>query len=1307
MQRCKKPFIWLLLFTLIASLIPNAALPVAKAAGDKPTSYFTPDNKDLRNTVDLTLDKGSNQLTRENVYKVTVPQIKIKGTFSKVTNSTLSIQAQQLNWEQLNSKWVEDATRINPGVIQPDLDSPDNRFEATITLHSGMNRLTFTGTQGLVQRSESFYVLYDNVPYLEKLQVLGGADKLDLNEGAQIVVAKDIITLEGNAQNATKITTSINGGSALATTLLQDGTFYSQQMKLNPGVNDLVVVVANGSDTLTFKYSLYFYDEKTPFVGLYLVDSNGNAQSLLDSNQPVFTESTTTARVFAQLLIPDYNNTDFNASAELKLDGKEVVGSEVKYYKGFKVSGDGKINAEQGSEIFIPSVKINTPAYRLVTFELTSLLLNEDTQNPPSVLKDQRHNLSVTYGTKTINKSVDFQYMPGHTVITDLKYLEGYDGGTNIPPGTSLNGAKLDSSDFYVMVVTNSKPDSVTGLEINYLPLASQPITYSYVTSPSDTQHIYKITGFKNGNQTVRFQYALSNAYKDARVSFASKNYIYIENLMDGQTYDVTANGRSLNIKGEYVDFDTLDSQYFLAEVFANGIKVKSNVPSENLDSGWLKNTGKFDINLDISIDNGPLVFGENRIVFTGTGVDEKGQAREVTKVLRIYIVDNNVSTITNFQPAVGRDRPDFPARDFGSDDPQLAKIFNLTPEFIYKDKVYTTSLREFDIVLRGSGAVKMNLNMGTKNILSASIPANSQDVADVTFASDRYNYDFAGNQGDFIMRIQDFISDKPGTYIYTLELINDTGAKTTQKLEIVREVGAYRILSPQPTVGNQIVVTKNFVHFDIEAEGATEVIIDKEVAERRTDLGENRFVLDYVGLKQDKSNKIKIQITRGNTKTNDTIEVFYTGAIGVDSQYMAPKVSNKYSAFNKSLELTFDKGSIMQSTDTRGITKSYPDTKLLFGIADPNTGIVERRNDYGNVIGFTGTGVESGYPSWILPDEYLGYFSSNFDRRNFVRISNVYWVSGGLGESGERGTANYKAATNGLVPYSVEGLFGDPETPSERKITPSSRGKLTIAFDKSVVDEAGTIVTVFRYNENRRWENIGGEVNTKNHTITVPFDEFGYYMVMKMGRGYSDITNHSWARNILNALYSKGIMNNIRFEQFGTDDQTTRGEFATLLVKGLNLPLNYDNNPTFSELVPGSSSATWDYKHIETAARAGIVTGLSEGIFGADQPITREQAAVMIARALKLKLPANDQKLKDALAKTFLDSGQIEVYAQPAVQAVYKAKIMSGTPSTPAGSKKAAYNFNPKSNMTRAEAGKIAVELLKKSTNVFPKNLS
>lgn len=1293
MQRMKKSFIWMILMALVVSMVPGFT-PAASAA-DAPTSFFTPDIKEIRDTTVL----KPADISRDNIkYHATESSLTVTGTYSKVTGSTLGVNVQQLIKDPKTELWVEDPTHVAPGVMQLDLDNPENRFKANLTLFSGVNKITFTGSQGLVERSETFYVIYDTVPYIEKLQVLGGAEKLDLNESAQMVIPRNQITLEGKAQNATKVTISANGEAALATTLLQDGSFFTPQLQLNPGLNSLKLVVQNASDSVTFNYQIIYYDDNNPVVGMYLTDSTNIAQSLLTGVRPTFTDDANKAKLYVQVLVPDYNGTPFKGSADVALNGNS--GADSAYYQGLNIDASGKLTEVGDSEILIPSLSNNTPSYRLVTFSIDTLPFKTNTDG--KFVTDQEHSLSIKYGSKTINKTFEFRFLKGNTVISDMKYLKGYnETDTNLPAGEPLNGAKVDSSDFYILVTTNSKPADPDGLVAQYLPLGTKGITIKKVKDISDTRYIYKITGFQNGNQTVRFNYTGSDAYKDVTISFASKSYIYVANLVDGQTYNInSSNLKDLTVEGQFIGFD-LQSPYFVADMTVNGLTVKSTTgesPTQWVD----KTNGDFKVQLKVSNDDsGDLVHGENRIIIRGTSKEG-----EIKKELRIYVVDENVSTISKFQPAAGKDRIAFPIGSYNFKDATWTKILNLTPDFIFKDNKYTTSLKNYDLVFRGSGATKANLKLGSSTILSVDIPKDNADNANVTFGdgSKTYAYNFAGSQNDFVMRIQDLVTDMPGTYVYTLELINSTGAKTSQKVELVREESPYRIISPQPSVGDQYVMTKNFVHFDIEAEGATSVVIDKQEAVKRPDLGENRFVLDYVGLKQDKSNKIKIDISRGSVKITDTIEIFYTGTVAVDAEYMAPKTASKYSVFNKKLELSFPKGTVMQSTDTKGINKYYPDTKLLFGIADPSTGLVERRNDYGNIIGFPGTGEDSGVPYWRIPDEYLLRFASTDKTSNFGRISDVYWISGGLGEGASK---EQQPATDGLQPYSVEAFFGDPEIPAERKITPSQRGTLTLSYDPNVVDEAGYTISVFRYNDKREWENIGGEVDAKKHTIAVPFDQFGYYKVMKLSRSYPDITNHGWARNVLNALYSKGIMNSVRFNQFGADDQTSRGEFATLIVKGLNLPINDGGQQTFADLVPGSSSATWDYSYIETATRAGIVTGLTDGIFAPDQPITREQAAVMIARALKLKLAVNDQKLKDAVAKQFLDSGKIDNYALPAIQAVTKAKIMAGSEVTVPGQKKASYNFNPKSNMTRAEAAKIAVELLKKSGNVVPKNLS
>ncbi len=90
----------------------------------------------------------------------------------------------------------------------------------------------------------------------------------------------------------------------------------------------------------------------------------------------------------------------------------------------------------------------------------------------------------------------------------------------------------------------------------------------------------------------------------------------------------------------------------------------------------------------------------------------------------------------------------------------------------------------------------------------------------------------------------------------------------------------------------------------------------------------------------------------------------------------------------------------------------------------------------------------------------------------------------------------------------------------------------------------------------------------------------------------------------------------------------------------------------TFVDVLSGSSSPKWDYYSIETAARAGIVTGMENNVFAADQLLERQQAATMIARANELKLSMRGDKLDASLDKIFTDRPQIDSYARPAVEA-------------------------------------------------------
>jgi hypothetical protein len=1289
MLRFKRPFVWLLLAALIVSMFPGKYTPLAAAAT---TTYFSPDELKLRDTVVLdpnVITAGAEGLiSRSSVYLTTNQNLSITGTYSQVTSSTMKVTVEQLT-QSTTGKWTTDSTRLTTGTVTPDANSPSNRFTTSgVVLYAGFNKITFSGMQGNLTRSESFYVLYDKVPYISSLQVLGGPAALNLNEGTQVVVPVDTVTLQGKVSNATQVILSLNGGTSLTTTLLEDGTFFSPSLTLKPGLSTIKINIKNASDSIDIERSLYFFDTNQPYASLNITHNLGSYNIL--NNIPTLSDSTTTEAGFSgQVLVP-YDSATFASSGKLTIN------------KG-ATSAVPITKVTVSSELTIPGADGVTPAYRLVTFTTSTDLtlvsgLNEFT-------------LAIDYGTYSSSLVYSYRYLPGEIVITDMYYLPGYSGTGGIKSISKLplSGQQMEKEDFYILVKTNVDIKTAK-LSATYLPLSNKalaltdpPITG--VDGQGTNEYIYKISSFSNGQQKVQFRYGTSQSYYNADISYVSKNYIYVSNLQDGQTYEFSSSSDTkLNVAGEYIGFDNFVS----AQVQVNGIDSES-LPTKVV-LGVTSNQKKFNFDLGVT-QSGPLVYGENKIVFTGISQDNGANQRVITKELKIYIIDTNVSNLTQFHPALGTGRTTFTTQSL-SNETERNKILLLPAEFVYKDEKYTTNTESYDLVLRGGGATILNLYKGSELIFSSAGITDMMGTSNNLLGPTPYKptgqyFDYYGSSNDFILRLRDFKFDAPGSHVYTMELINKTGARTTQRLEVVREVSPYRVLSPVATVGDQIVVNKNFVRFDIEAEGATKVMIDKYEAVKRTDL-ENRFTYDFVGLKPDKATTIKIQIVRADSTLNDTISVYYASAIQIDTQFMAEKVATKYTVFNKALQLSFPKGTIMKGYTTTGAAKYYPDTKLLFGIADPVDGVVERTNDYGNIINVSPSDSRTlgGKLPLVIPQELVLRFTSTATTNNFSRVSDIYWLNGGLGESGTQGSQSYLPATNGIAPYSIEGYF--TQYSSTRKIVPSQRGELTLSFNSSIVDEVGTTVTVFRYTDAGKWENIGGEVDTKNHTVTVPFDEFGYYTVMKLRRGFTDITNHPWARNILNGLYSKGIMTNIRSDAFGADDTTTRGEFATLLVTGLSIPLSYDSNKqTFFDIVPEAVSTTWNFKSIETAARAGIITGLSDGFFGPDQSLTREQAAVMIARALKLKMSANDAKLLTSLGKSFVDSGSMDFYSRPAIEAVSKAKIMEGNAITITGQAKPVYNFNPKGKLTRAEAGKIAVALLQKSTSIFPKTFN
>lgn len=234
----------------------------------------------------------------------------------------------------------------------------------------------------------------------------------------------------------------------------------------------------------------------------------------------------------------------------------------------------------------------------------------------------------------------------------------------------------------------------------------------------------------------------------------------------------------------------------------------------------------------------------------------------------------------------------------------------------------------------------------------------------------------------------------------------------------------------------------------------------------------------------------------------------------------------------------------------------------------------------------------------------------------------------------------------------------------------------LTIKFDKSKVTDPQKL-GVYYFNEDTKvWEYIGGKV-IREGEIEVVIDYLSKYAVIEYQKTFDDISSVPWAKNQIEVLASRQVINGINDRNFAPNDNITRAQFAKLIVESLNLKLG-SQTVNFSDVKDGA----WYSNSARIAASLGIVTGY-DGKFDPDGLITREQMATMIVRALKYIDPNGNYV---AGQQNFIDQGQISEWAKEAVAISASKELVKGLGNG---------LFGPQEKATRAQAAVIIYRML------------
>lgn len=245
----------------------------------------------------------------------------------------------------------------------------------------------------------------------------------------------------------------------------------------------------------------------------------------------------------------------------------------------------------------------------------------------------------------------------------------------------------------------------------------------------------------------------------------------------------------------------------------------------------------------------------------------------------------------------------------------------------------------------------------------------------------------------------------------------------------------------------------------------------------------------------------------------------------------------------------------------------------------------------------------------------------------------------------------------------------------------------IILRYEKSKYDTAKYDLAIYWFDESKdRWEKLDNiSIDEEKGIVEGETGHFTKFAVLAVEKDteqekleepeqltilLTDIEGH-WAEEFIMTLVNLDAIKGYPDNTFKPNNNITRAEFATVLVRAFGLE-------TESDKVFADTKSHWAKDFIATAATNGIVLGYDENTFGPDDLITREQMAVMITRALKIS--SQDSNI------AFADKENISAWAKDSVAAAVEKGIIEGYPDN---------TFKPLGKATRAEAVTVIVKAL------------
>lgn len=266
--------------------------------------------------------------------------------------------------------------------------------------------------------------------------------------------------------------------------------------------------------------------------------------------------------------------------------------------------------------------------------------------------------------------------------------------------------------------------------------------------------------------------------------------------------------------------------------------------------------------------------------------------------------------------------------------------------------------------------------------------------------------------------------------------------------------------------------------------------------------------------------------------------------------------------------------------------------------------------------------------------------------------------------------TASYNGKTVSVEQFSS---YVEREIPLPAGVDPS---KVTTA---AVLNPDGSVRHVPTYVTTREG---------KYYAVVNSLTNSDYFLIWN-AKTFADVEGH-WSKQAVNDMASRMIVKGSDENHYNPDAVITRAELAAIVVRALGLSDN-GSGTTFSDV----NSADWYAGAVAKAVEYGLIEGYDNRTFAPNRTITRQEALVIMSRAMKLAGLEADGIDAESLLSSFADRTAVASWAKPAMAAAVKNGLVEGS----------AGGLNPTGNLTRAETAAIVQRFLIKANLIDSRN--